>query len=341
MEDVTDSPFRTLCKRLGADVVYTEFVKSEELARGVGQARRKLAFRDEERPLGVQLYGGDPDIMTTAAQCAEELAPDLIDLNCGCWVKDVTRHGAGASLLLDLPRLERLVQSVVRAVRLPVTLKTRLGWDRSNIRILDVARLCEANGIHALTVHCRTRDQGHAGAVDYSWIPRLKAAVSIPVIVNGDVQSPRDVERLFDDTGCDGVMIGRAAIRNPWIFRAARHLLRTGEVPPPPSPAERLELFRSHVRLSIDHLGEEDAIQELRRHYAVVLHGMPHVGAVRDELRRARSATALLEHLSRFDELYAPSGPNAPSPTNALSTPNALTTPTVPTAPTTPTAPSP
>lgn len=309
MEDVTDLPFRVLCKRLGADAVFTEFVKSEELVRESKLAMRKLVFRAEERPVGIQLYGGDPAVLRDAAQRAAALGPDLLDVNCGCWVKDVTRHGAGAALLRDLARMEEVARTVVDAVSIPVTLKTRLGWDASSIRIVDVARMCEAVGIQALTVHCRTRDQGHAGPVDYSWIPRIKSAVSLPIVVNGDIASPEDVRRVFETTGCDGVMIGRAAVRNPWIFRAARHLLQTGGTLAPPDAAERVALFQAHLQLSVEHLGERDAVHELRKHYAVVLHGLPHVGAVRDRLRGASTASEILAHLAEFQALYAPVTP--------------------------------
>jgi tRNA-dihydrouridine synthase B len=305
MEDVTDLPFRLLCKRLGADIVYTEFVKTEELVRDIRSVRRKLRFDASERPLGIQLYGGDPGTMAEAARRAEALGPDLIDLNCGCWVKDVTRHGAGAALLRDLGRLEEVLTTVVNAVRIPVTLKTRLGWDASSIRIVDVARLAERVGIRAITVHCRTRDQGHAGPVDYSWIPQIKAAVSIPVIVNGDITTPETARRVFETTGCDAVMIGRAAVRNPWIFQQTRTYLETGVVPPPPGPEERIALFREHLALAAEHLGERDAVYELRRHYAIVLTGMPHVNEVRDALRRAESPGQILEHLERFCDLYS------------------------------------
>jgi len=315
MEDVTDLPFRVLCKRRGADVVFTEFVKAEELVRDPRCVRRKLAFHVEERPIGIQLYGGDPAVLRDAAQRAAALGPDLLDLNCGCWVKDVTRHGAGAALLRNLARMEEVARTVVDAVQIPVTLKTRLGWDASSIRIVDVARMCESVGIQALTVHCRTRDQGHTGPVDYAWIPRIKAAVSIPIIVNGDVASPQDVQRVFETTGCDGVMIGRAAVRNPWIFRAARHFLQTGETLPPPDAAERVAFFREHLQLAVEHLGERDAVHELRKHYAVVLHGLPHVGAVRDRLREARSGSEILAHLAEFESLYAPVGPGGATAT--------------------------
>jgi len=305
MEDVTDLPFRLLCKRLGADIVYTEFVKTEELVRDIRSVRRKLLFDETERPLGIQLYGGNPETMAEAARRAEALGPDLIDLNCGCWVKDVTRHGAGAALLRDLGRLEAVLTTVVNAVQIPVTLKTRLGWDASSIRIVEVAQLAERVGIRALTVHCRTRDQGHAGPVDYSWIPQIKAAVSIPVIVNGDIATPQDARQVFETTGCDAVMIGRAAVRNPWIFQQTRAYLETGIVPAPPEPEERVALFREHLALAAKHLGEREAVHELRKHYSIVLTGMPHVNEVRDALRRAESPGEILEHLERFCDLYS------------------------------------
>jgi nifR3 family TIM-barrel protein len=200
--------------------------------------------------------------------------------------------------------MERVVSATVRAVRVPVTVKTRLGWDASSIRIVEVARMCEAAGASALTVHCRTREQGHRGPCDYSWIPRIKAAVSIPIIVNGGIATPQDVRRTFETTGCDAVMIARAALRNPWIFRQTRAYLATGVLPPEPGPVERIALFREHLDLSVRHLGEQASIEELRKHYALVLHGLPHVGEVRDALRRTRSSAAILEHLERFCDLY-------------------------------------
>ncbi|HXX63684.1 MAG TPA: tRNA-dihydrouridine synthase family protein, partial [Bacteroidota bacterium] len=225
MEDVSDLPFRLICKRMGADIVYTEFVNSDGLVRGSRKTAQKMFFREEERPVGIQIYGGDIGAMDGAARMAESYAPDLIDINCGCWVRDVAMRGAGAGLLRDLPKMEQIASTVVKAVKTPVTLKTRLGWDASSIRIVDVARMCEQAGIAALTVHCRTRDQGHKGPVDYSWIPKIKEAVSIPVIVNGDIVTPENVRAVFESTGCDGVMIGRGAVLNPWIFRQAKHYM--------------------------------------------------------------------------------------------------------------------
>ena len=306
MEDVTDLPFRLICKRLGADIVYTEFVNSDGLVRGSRKTRQKMLFREEERPFGIQIYGGDVASMDGAARLASELNPDLIDINCGCWVRDVAMRGAGAGLLRDLPKMEKIARTVVGASTVPVTLKTRLGWDAASIRIVDVAKMCRDAGIAALTVHCRTRDQGHKGSVDYSWIPRIKEAVDIPVIVNGDVVSPDNVRDVFAATGCDAVMIGRGAVINPWIFRQAKHFLATGEHLPDASVEERVELLKEHLRLSVEYKGERAGVIELRKHYAGFLRGMPHVSRIRMELMQFTEAAPILDHLTRFLELYSP-----------------------------------
>jgi tRNA-dihydrouridine synthase B len=201
--------------------------------------------------------------------------------------------------------MEKMASAVVRAVRKPVTLKTRLGWDAENIAVLDVARVCEDTGVQALTVHCRTRDQGFSGAADFAWIPRLKAATTLPIIANGDLATPEDIARVFETTGCDAVMIGRAALRNPWIFQQARALLSTGQVPAAPDANARLALFRQHLDLAVECLGERAAVHEVRKHYMSFLRGMPHVGPVRDELRRLASPDSIFDHLQRFFALYA------------------------------------
>lgn len=304
MDGITDLPFRILCRRLGADLVYSEFVHAEELLRGNPRMRRKLVFREEERPFGIQIYGADPAALAEAAQRLAEYAPDVIDINCGCWVRDVAGRGAGAGLLRDLPQLERIVRAVVRAVRVPVTVKTRIGWDAHSIRILDVARVCEAAGAAAVTVHGRTRARGHAGPADHSWIPRIRAAVSIPVIANGGIDSAEDVARVFTTTGCDAVMIGRAAIRDPWVFAHARHLMRTGERLPSPSPAQRLDLFRQHLDVAVTILGTREGVFELRKHCLVLLRGLPHVEPIRRELRHVQDPAAILDHIARYVELY-------------------------------------
>jgi tRNA-dihydrouridine synthase B len=306
MEDVTDLPFRLICKRMGADLMYTEFVNSEGLVRGAKKTHAKMMFLEEERPIGIQIYGADQAAMSAAAEVAGSLSPDLIDINAGCWVKDVALRGAGAGLLRDLPRLERLVTAVVRAVKLPVTLKTRLGWDAESIRIVDVAKMCQDAGIAALTVHCRTREQAHRGSADHSWISRIKQAVSIPVIVNGDIVTPQDVARVFDTTGADAVMIGRGAVSNPWIFRQAKHYLATGDLLPEPTVQERVDLLREHLRLAVRYKGERVGVIELRKHYSGFLRGLPHVSTVRNELMQFTEAEPIFEHLTRFLELYSP-----------------------------------
>jgi len=308
MEDVTDLPFRVICKRLGADIVYTEFVNSEGLVRGSKKTKQKMTFWEEERPFAIQIYGAEIPSMAGAAQLAESFNPDLIDINCGCWVKDVAMRGAGAGLLRDLPKMEKIASTVVNAVKVPVTLKTRLGWDKNSIRIVDVAKMCENVGIKALTVHCRTRDQGHKGEVDYSWIPRIKEAVSIPVIVNGDIVTPQNVKGVFDATGADAVMIGRGAVLNPWIFQQTKHYMTTGELLPEPTVEERVNLLREHLKLSVEFKGERAGVIELRKHYSGFLRGLPHVSKIRMELMQFTEAGPILDHLTRFLERYSPPG---------------------------------
>lgn len=304
MEDVTDIPFRLMCKELGADLLYTEFTSSEALIRDARKALAKIRVTDAERPVAIQIFGGVETSMEGATAVAERANPDFIDINCGCWVKKVALRNAGAGLLLDLPKFESIVKSVVNATRLPVTVKTRLGWDEDSIVILDVARMIEQTGARALTVHCRTRDQGHRGAADWSWLEKIKQAVSIPVIGNGDVFVPDDAKRMFD-TGCDGIMIGRGAIQNPWIFREIKHYLATGELLPPPLIGERINACLRHLDMTTEDKGERLAIVEFRKHYAGYLRGLPHVAKLRSELMQYSNLDSVRSHLLQFLDQHA------------------------------------
>ena len=306
MEDVSDLPFRVICRRLGADMVYTEFVNAEGLVRELESGRRrthaKLKFLPEERPFGIQIYGASELSMEKAAEIATAAGPDLIDVNCGCWVSNVALRGAGAGLLRDLPRMREVVARVQSATHLPVTVKTRLGWDAGSIRIVEVARMLEDIGVQALAVHCRTRAQGHKGDVDYRYIPRIRGAVSIPVILNGELTRADEVAAAFADTGCDAVMIGRGAIHHPWVFRESRHFLATGRHLPPPSGRERSEVCLEHLRLAVRERGERHAVISLRRHYSGYFRGLRQASRLRAELAQYREAAAVedrLEELAR------------------------------------------
>lgn len=281
MEDVTERPFRRVCRRLGADLVYTEFISSEALIRNVAKTKGKLRLADDEHPVGIQIYGNREEALVEAARISEAAGPSLIDINFGCPVKKVACKGAGSGMLRDPDGLVALTRAVVDAVSLPVTVKTRLGWDERSIIIEDLARRLEDCGIAALTLHARTRQQMFKGDAAWDWIGRVKKAVSIPVIGNGDVRSPEDVARMFETTACDAVMIGRAAIGNPWIFRRAKLYLATGVDPGPPPLSEQIEVYFEQLRESIPEKGERKAVVEMRRQLATILRGLPHVSELR------------------------------------------------------------
>jgi len=286
MEDVTDISFRQICKEFGADMVYTEFINADGLVRSSKptKTRQKMLIREEERPVGIQIYGADLDTMLQAAEVVEAQQPDLIDINAGCWVKKVARRGAGAGLLRDQPYMIRMAKTIVDSVRLPVTLKTRIGWDADSINIVELSVMLEDAGIRALTIHCRTRQQGHSGDPDWSWIPRIKAKVSIPVILNGGVMTAEDAMRAFDSTGCDAVMIARGAIANPWIFHEAKQYIAHGFVPPPPTFEERISTALRHLRLAVSIKGERRAVLEMRKHYIAYLKFVPNSRRMRNIL---------------------------------------------------------
>lgn len=300
MEDVTGVAFRLVCKRMGADIVYTEFVNSEGLIRENARTIRKMEFQEDERPFGIQIYGSIEGSMERAAAMAESFHPDLIDINCGCWVKDIAMRGAGAGLLRDLPRMEGIVARVVKSVNTPVTVKTRLGWDSESIKIVDVARMVENVGAKALTIHCRTRAQGHKGEPDFSWIPQVKQAVTIPIFVNGGLDTPEKIHRAFDETGCDGVMIGQAAINNPWIFRQARYYIERRELLPAPDLDERVRVLLEHLRLSVSQKGEQRAVLEFRKHYTGYLRDLPNVSKIRSELMHFTEMSPIVDHIEQY-----------------------------------------
>jgi nifR3 family TIM-barrel protein len=310
MEDVTDSPFRTICRRKGASIVYTEFISSEAIIRDSEVAMHKMDFSEEERPFGVQIFGGREEAMEGAARVAEHNNPDLVDINFGCPVYKIVKKGAGSACLKDLDMMERMAGTVVDAVKTkPVTVKTRLGWDDRTIRIQEVALMLQRIGVKALTVHARTRCQKYKGEARWDWLKKLKdtPGLEIPIIGNGDVTTPQEAKRMFDETGVDGVMIGRGAIGNPWIFEQTHHYLETGELLPEPSVHERLELCAEQLRRSVAHHGETYGVIIMKKHYGQYMKGIRNSRQLRAEIMKQKEMQAILELLLNFreQELYA------------------------------------
>ncbi len=299
MEDVTDIAFRKICKESGADVVYTEFVNSDGLIRANKKTEKKLEITDDERPVGIQIYGGNLEPMIQAAKIAEEKSPEIIDINAGCWVKKIAGRGAGAGLLKDPCYMQTMVESIVKAVKIPVTVKTRIGWDHNSINILDVAKRIEDAGAAALTLHCRTKVQGHSGEADWSWIPKLKEVVKIPVALNGGVFTANDVVRAFNETKADAVMIARGAIEHPWIFREAKELLK-GNSFEEVSIDERINTCLRHLKYSLEIKEERAAILPFRKYYAGYLKGLPKSKEVRIELYKQLHYAPIEEILLKY-----------------------------------------
>lgn len=299
MEDVSDMPFRIMCRKLGADLVYTEFISSEGLVRDVRACLEKMRIDEGERPVGIQIFGSDVDVMVEAARIAESAGPELVDINIGCPVKSVACDGAGAGLLRDPARMAAIVEGIVGAVSLPVTVKTRLGWDDQSIRILENARLFERLGVRALTIHGRTRAQQRKGMADWEWIRRAKEEISIPVFGNGDVKTPQEAIDYFERYGVDGVMIGRGAIANPWIFCQAKAYRDTGRVPEIEA-GEKLSLALEHLALSVAHKGLPRGVIEFRKHWKGYFRDLPLASSVRMDLMQMTAPEPAVERVLAY-----------------------------------------
>ena len=286
MEDVSDPPFRRLCKMHGADMLYSEFISSEGLIRDAIKSRQKLDIFDYERPVGIQIFGGDEEAMALSAKIVATVNPDLVDINFGCPVKKVVSKGAGAGVLKDIDLMVRLTKAVVNSTSLPVTVKTRLGWDEQSINIEEVAERLQDVGISALTIHARTRSQMYKGHSDWSYIAKVKnnPRMHIPIFGNGDIDSPEKALEYRNKYGIDGIMIGRAAIGYPWIFNEIKHYFATGELLPLPTIADRVEAAKNHLLWSVEWKGERQGVVEMRRHYANYFKGIPNFKEHRHKL---------------------------------------------------------
>lgn len=304
MEDVSDPPFRAICKEQGADMLYTEFISSEALIRDVDKSVEKLDIYDYEKPIGIQIFGNNIEPMRRAAAIAEAAQPALIDINYGCPVKKIACKGAGAGILLDLPKMQAMTKTIVDQVSLPVTVKTRLGWDEKTIQIVEVVQRLQDVGIQALSLHGRTRAQMYRGVANWDYIAAVKnhPTIHIPIFGNGDIDSPQKAVEYKKKYGVDGIMIGRASIGNPWIFRQIKHYVATGELLPPPPLSERVATIKQHLYHSIQWKGIQRGIFEMRRHYTNYLRGIPGARAFRMQLVQADEPTAIeniLEQLAR------------------------------------------
>ncbi len=307
MEDITDPSFRFLCKHFGADMLYTEFISSDGLIRNGAKSVQKLGIFDHERPIGIQIYGHIPEAMSEAARMAEAARPDLIDLNFGCPVKKIARRGAGAGMLRNIPLMLEITRRVVEAVSLPVTVKTRLGWDEQHKVIVEVARQLQDTGIQALTIHGRTGTQMYKGKADWTLIGEIKKdpAITIPIIGNGDIDSPQKAKEMLDKYHVDGLMIGRAAIGRPWIFRQVKHYLRTGELLPEPSLKEKTDLARLHLQKSIESKGMPRGVYEMRRHFVHYFKNLPDFKPIRVRLLTTLDPDEINGILDEIEKKYS------------------------------------
>ena len=307
MEDVSDPPFRAVCKENGADLMYTEFISSEGLIRDAVKSRQKLDIYDDERPIGIQIFGDKIDSMREAAAIAEEAQPELVDINYGCPVKKVACKGAGAGILLDLPKMQAMTAEIVKRVELPVTVKTRLGWDDTTIKIVEVAKRLQDAGIKALTIHGRTKKQMYKGEADWSFIAEVKnnPDIHIPIFGNGDIDSPRKALEYKNKYGIDGIMVGRASIGYPWIFNEIKHYFKTGQILHPPSLAERVAVAKKHLDFSVKWKGEKTGIFEMRRHYTNYFKGISDFKPYRKQLVESASIVELHDILDEIIERFS------------------------------------
>ena len=302
MEDVSDPPFRALCKENGADVVYTEFISSEGLIRDAAKSIQKLDIYEKERPVGIQIFGANLDSMIRSVEIIEASNPDIIDINFGCPVKKVVCKGAGAAILKDIPKMVELTRAMVKKTKLPVTVKTRLGWDHDSIHITEVAERLQDVGCAAISIHGRTRAQMYKGAADWHPIAAVKnnPRMHIPVFGNGDLNTPELAKRMRDDFGLDGAMIGRASIGNPWFFNQAKHFLNTGTYLSPPRLEEKVAAARRHLQMAIEWKGENLGVLETRRHYTNYFKGIPNFKPLRTRLVTSDSSNEVFQVLNEI-----------------------------------------
>lgn len=306
MEDVSDPPFRAVCKTNGADLMYSEFISSEGLIRDAMKSRAKLDFSEEERPFGIQIFGGDEEAMAMSARICETVNPDLVDINFGCPVKKVVNKGAGAGVLKDIELMVRLTEAVIKSTSLPVTVKTRLGWDDNTRNIEEVAERMQDIGVKALSIHGRTRCQLYKGEADWTLIGKVKnnPRIHIPIFGNGDIDSPQKAFEYKNKYGVDGIMIGRAAIGYPWIFREIKHYMQTQTLLPSPTLEERIEVCKTHLQKSVEWKGPIVGINEMRRHYTNYLKGLPGIKEFRLKLVTLTSPQSINEVLDEVAEHY-------------------------------------
>ncbi|MEL6659029.1 MAG: tRNA dihydrouridine synthase DusB [Bacteroidota bacterium] len=313
MEDVSDPPFRALCKEQGCDMMYTEFISVEGLIRDATKSVQKLDIYDEERPIGIQIFGANLDSMERAAEIVEEAQPEVLDINFGCPVKKVTCKGAGAGILQDIPKMVRLTEAIVKRTNLPVTVKTRLGWDDKTQYIEDVAERLQDVGIKALAIHGRTRKQMYKGEADWTRIGRIKEnpRIHIPIFGNGDIDSPQKAKTYRERYGVDGIMIGRASIGYPWIFREIKHYFATGETLPAPTIVERVAACKQHLQHGLDWKGLKLGVLEMRRHYSNYFRGYPGIKEYRKILVTEHDPAILFATLDEIKHVYAEAQPVA------------------------------